>query len=132
MIIGDRLRELRQQKKLSQAVIEKRSGLQRAYLSRVENGHTVPTIETLEKWAKALEVPIYQLFYDGAEPPRPSELRVWKSPEEAAWGSSGQDAEYLKRLRRLLRKLDDANRRLLLQMSSRLARRAQKTVHAAK
>jgi transcriptional regulator with XRE-family HTH domain len=84
MIIGDRLRELRRQKKLSQAQIENRPGLQRAYLSRVENGHTVPTIGTLEKWATALEVPIYLLFYDGAEPPKSSELHVWKSPDETA------------------------------------------------
>lgn len=130
MIIGDRLRELRQQKDLSQAEIENRSGLQRAYLSRVENGHTVPSIDTLEKWATALEVPIYLLFYDGAEPPKSSELRVWKSPDEAAWGSSGQDAEYLKQLRRLLRRLDEPNRKLILQMTSRLARRAQKSAEA--
>jgi transcriptional regulator with XRE-family HTH domain len=132
MIIGDRLRELRQQKKLSQAQIENRSGLQRAYLSRVENGHTVPTIETLEKWATALEVPIYLLFYDGAEPPKSSELRVWKSPDETAWGTSGQDADYLKQLRRYLRRLDEPNRRLILQMTSRLARRAQKSAAAEK
>jgi transcriptional regulator with XRE-family HTH domain len=127
MIIGDRLRELRQQKKLSQGEIQNRSGLQRAYLSRVENGHTIPALETLEKWAKALEVPMYQLFYDGEKPPNPAGLRVWKSPDETAWGSSGQDAEYLKKLRRLLRKLDEENRKLLMQMSSRLARRAQKS-----
>ncbi len=130
MIIGERLRELRQQKDLPQAEIENRSGLQRAYLSRVENGHTVPSIDTLEKWATALEVPIYLLFYDGAEPPKSSELRVWKSPDEAAWGSSGQDAEYLKQLRRLLRRLDEPNRKLILQMTSRLARRAQKSAEA--
>lgn len=130
MIIGERLRELRQQKDLPQAETENRSGLQRAYLSRVENGHTVPSIDTLEKWATALEVPIYLLFYDGAEPPKSSELRVWKSPDEAAWGSSGQDAEYLKQLRRLLRRLDEPNRKLILQMTSRLARRAQKSAEA--
>jgi transcriptional regulator with XRE-family HTH domain len=127
MIIGERLRELREQKKLPQREIENRSGLQRAYLSRVENGHTVPTIETLEKWAKALEVPFYQLFYDGPGPLPPSELRVWKPPDEAPWGASGQDAGYLKQLRRFLRKIDDSHRRLLLQMASRLARRAQKS-----
>jgi transcriptional regulator with XRE-family HTH domain len=127
MIIGERLRELREQKKLPQREIENRSGLQRAYLSRVENGHTVPTIETLERWAKALEVPIYQLFYDGPEPLKTSDLRVWKPRDETLWGGSGQDADYLKQLRRLLRKLDDPNRRLLLQMASRLARRAQKS-----
>ena len=127
MIIGERLRELRKQKKLPQREIESRSGLQRAYLSRVENGHTVPTIETLEKWAKALEVPIYQLFYDGPEPLKANDLRVWKLRDETLWGTSGQDAGYLKQLRRLLRKIDDPNRRLLLQMASRLARRAQKS-----
>ena len=64
MIIGDRLRELRKEKKLSQGDIEKRTGLLRCYISRVENGHTVPAIETLEKLAHALEIPMYQLFYD--------------------------------------------------------------------
>jgi transcriptional regulator with XRE-family HTH domain len=131
MIIGERLRELREQKRLPQREIENRSGLQRAYLSRVENGHTIPTVETLEKWAKALEVPIYRLFYDGTEPPKSSELRVWKTPEENAWGQSGEDATFLQQLRRALRKLDEPNRRLLLQMASRLARRAQKSAHSS-
>jgi transcriptional regulator with XRE-family HTH domain len=63
MVIGDRLSELREQKKLSQGDIEKRTGLLRCYVSRVENGHTVPSIETLEKMARALEVPLYKLFY---------------------------------------------------------------------
>ena len=54
MVIGDRLRELRAGKKLSQGDIEKRTGLLRCYISRVENGHTVPAIETLEKIARAL------------------------------------------------------------------------------
>jgi transcriptional regulator with XRE-family HTH domain len=65
MVIGDRLRELRDSKQLSQGDIEKRTGLLRCYISRVENGHTVPAIETLEKMARALEVPMYKLFYDG-------------------------------------------------------------------
>ena len=67
MIIGDRLRTIREQKKLSQGDIEHRCGLLRCYISRVENGHTIPNVETLEKWARALEVPLYQLFYDGDE-----------------------------------------------------------------
>ncbi len=57
MIISERLRELREAKQLSQGDIEKRTGLLRCYLSRVENGHTIPAIETLEKMARALEVP---------------------------------------------------------------------------
>ena len=57
MIIGDHLRAIREEKKLSQGEIEKRTGLLRCYISRVENGHTVPAVETLEKFARALEVP---------------------------------------------------------------------------
>ena len=62
MVIGNRLRQLREEKKFSQGDIERRSGLLRCYISRVENGHTVPAIETLEKLARALEIPLYQLF----------------------------------------------------------------------
>ena len=69
MIIGDRLRAIREEKNLSQGDIEKRTGLIRCYVSRVENNHTVPAIETLEKFARALEVPMYELFYEGEEPP---------------------------------------------------------------
>jgi transcriptional regulator with XRE-family HTH domain len=70
MIIGDRLRVLREERNLSQGDIEKRTGLLRCYISRVENGHTVPAIETLEKLARAFECPLYQIFYDGEAPPR--------------------------------------------------------------
>jgi transcriptional regulator with XRE-family HTH domain len=108
---------------LSQAEIEKRSGLLRAYLSRVENGHTIPTIQTLEKWAKALDVPRYQLFYEGDKPPEPSTLRVWKPAYETARGHSGDDAIFLKKLRRLLRKIDEPNRRIIYQMAGKMARR---------
>jgi len=62
MLIGDRLRAIREAKKLFQGDIEERSGLKRSYVSRVENGHTIPSVETLEKLGRALEVPLYQLF----------------------------------------------------------------------
>ena len=84
MLIGDRLRALREQKNLSQGHIEKRTGLLRCYLSRVECGHTVPSIETLEKWARALEVPLYQIFYEGENPiapPQPIEANAVGSIE---------------------------------------------------
>ena len=87
MVIGDRLRELREQKQLSQGDIEKRTGLLRCYVSRVENGHTVPAVETLEKFARALEVPVYQLFYDGEEPPKLPNMLKRTSSGEIAWGS---------------------------------------------
>ena len=84
MIIGDRLRAMREEKKLSQGDVEKRTGLLRCYISRVENGHTVPAIETLEKLARALECPLYQLFYDGEEPPKLSNLPKRKTADDIA------------------------------------------------
>jgi transcriptional regulator with XRE-family HTH domain len=65
MVISDHLPAIREQKDLSQGDIEERTGLKRCYVSGAENGHTIPSIETLEKLARALKVPMYQLFYDG-------------------------------------------------------------------
>ena len=62
MLISDRLRSIREEKNLSQGDIEKRTGLFRCYVSRVENGHTVPAVETIEKFARALEVPSTNCF----------------------------------------------------------------------
>src|SRR5437879_6873316 len=121
MIIADRLRAPREHKKLSQGDIEKRTGLLRCYISRVENGHTVPAIETLEKMARALEVPLYQLFYDGEEPPKLPNLLKGKSSDENAWGSSGKDARFLSKLRRLLGKSDEQHRKLILLMAQKMA-----------
>jgi transcriptional regulator with XRE-family HTH domain len=123
MIIGDRLRALREEKKMSQGDIEKRTGLLRCYISRVENGHTVPAIETMEKFARALEVPMYQLFYDGEEPPKLPNLPDRKTAGEIAWGSTGKNARYLVKFRRLLGRMEESNRRLLLAMAQRMATR---------
>ena len=123
MIIGDRLRELRDAKKLSQGDIERRTGLLRCYISRVENGHTVPAIETLEKMARALEIPLYQLFYDGDEPPVLPSLLKRKSPGENAWGSSGKDARLLNKFRRVLTKANEEDRKLVMYMAQKMARR---------
>lgn len=122
MIIGDRLREMREEKKLSQGDIEKRTGLLRCYISRVENGHTVPAIETLEKLARALEIPLYQLFYEGEEPPKLPNLPKRKSSDDIAWGSSGKVGRFLNKLRRLLAKTEEADRKLLLHMAQKMAR----------
>jgi transcriptional regulator with XRE-family HTH domain len=123
MIIGDRLREMREEKKLSQGDIEKRTGLLRCYISRVENGHTVPAIETLEKLARALEIPLYQLFYDGEEPPKLPNLLKRKSSHDIAWGSAGKEARYLNKLRRLLGKTEEGDRKLLFQMALKMSNR---------
>jgi transcriptional regulator with XRE-family HTH domain len=123
MIIGDRLRALREEKKLSQGDIEKRTGLVRPYISRVENGHTVPSIETLEKMARALEIPMYQLFYDGEEPPKLPNLPTRKSSDDIAWGSTGKDARFLDKLRRLLGKVNEQDRKIILLMAQKMALR---------
>src|SRR5580704_17444603 len=82
MEIGEKLKAIREQRDLSQGDVEKRTGLLRGYISRVENGHTVPAIETIEKLARAVEVPMYALFY-AAEPPAPHSLKSGAT----GWGS---------------------------------------------
>lgn len=69
MIIGERIKTLRERKGFSQGEVERRSGMLRCYISRVENGHTVPSLETMEKFARALDVPLHEFFYEGTEPP---------------------------------------------------------------
>jgi transcriptional regulator with XRE-family HTH domain len=122
MVIGDRLRELREEKKLSQSDVEKRTGLLPCYISRVENGHTVPAIETLEKLARAFEVPIYQLFYEGEEPPKLANIPKRQSSEGIAWGNAGKEARFLNKLRRLLGKTSEENRMLILYLAQKIAR----------
>ena len=112
----------REEKKLSQGDVEKRTGLLRCYISRVENGHTVPAIETLEKMARALEVPFYQLFYDGEEPPPLPNLPKRWTADEIAWGSSGKDARIFNQLRRQLSRMGEGDRRLLLFMAQKISR----------
>jgi transcriptional regulator with XRE-family HTH domain len=131
MIIADRLRELREAKKLSQGDIEKRTGLLRCYISRVENGHTVPAIETLEKLARALEVPLYQLFYDGEEPPKVPNLLKRKTSDDIAWGSSGKHATYLHRLRKFLSKAEESDRKLIMVIAQKVAGRNRRSAAEA-
>jgi transcriptional regulator with XRE-family HTH domain len=119
MIIGERLREIREQKDLSQGDVEKKTGLLRCYISRVENGHTVPVVETLEKFARALEVPMYQLFYDGEKPP----AAIPKREESVSdgWGATGKGARVLHRFRSLLKRMDESDRNLLLHLAQKMA-----------
>jgi transcriptional regulator with XRE-family HTH domain len=117
MIIGDRLRTLREQKNLSQGDIEKRTGLLRCYISRVENGHTVPGIETLEKMSRALELPLYQLFYEGTDL-----LPKLKPLKATSRGSSGKEARLMAKFHRLLSRTDENDRKLLLHMARKMAK----------
>ena len=86
MIIGERLRVLREEKKLSQGDIEKRTGLLRCYLSRVENGHTVPSLDTLSKIAGAMELPHLSSF-PGRGPPDITRRRAAQEVNAAESGA---------------------------------------------
>jgi transcriptional regulator with XRE-family HTH domain len=118
MMVGDLLREMREQKKLSQGDIEERTGLLRCYISRVENGHTVPAVETLEKFARALEVPLYQLFYEWETRPVVPELPR-STPNDGF--ASGRGARYWSKLRRMLAKMNEKDRKLLLHFAGKSA-----------
>jgi transcriptional regulator with XRE-family HTH domain len=111
MDIGSRLRELREFKNLSQGDIERRTGLLRCYLSRVENGHTVPALETLEKIARALEVPLYQLFYEDEKTPD-TKLRL--SVKEPDWASHGKGLRIFTKICRTLGRMSERDRKILL------------------
>jgi transcriptional regulator with XRE-family HTH domain len=119
MIIGDRLREIRVSKNLSQGDIEARTGLLRCYISRVENGHTIPSIETLIKIARALEMHLYQVLYEGDSPPSP----LTKHLTEGEWGSSGKSARYFSKLIDCLSRMSSTDRLLLFEMAKKAAKR---------
>jgi len=120
MVLGERLKALREQKNLSQGDVEKRTGLLRCYISRVENGHTVPGVDTIEKLARALEVPMYRLFTDDENVKKPS------LPTEATRSravNSKQDRD-VRVLAKLLARMTDERRGLLFHMASKMANRA--------
>jgi transcriptional regulator with XRE-family HTH domain len=126
MLIGERIRALREAKNLSQGDIERRSGLLRFYTSRIENGHTVPSLETLEKFARALEVPLYQLFYDGEEPAKAPALPP-SGAREGLWGDSEGQAQMLEQFCRALARMTERDRKLLMAMAHGLVRRHRQT-----
>jgi len=110
MDVGKKLRAFREAKGLSQGDIERRSGLLRSYISRVEGGYTAPSLSTLEKFAKALEVEPYQLLFHGEGRPLAPRL-----PEQSGLGKPA------KRLVKYFESMSSANRRLLMQMATKLA-----------
>lgn len=112
-IIGQRLRRLRDAKKLTQGDLEKRSGLLRCAISRVENGHSVPALHTLEKLAQALRVPLFRLFTDD---PRAKKPHVPK----ASVVKSKHDCE-LESFSKAVSHMSDERRHLFLYMASLMA-----------
>jgi transcriptional regulator with XRE-family HTH domain len=117
MFIAERLGHFREAKNLSQGDVEKRTGLLRCYISRVECGHTVPAVETLEKSARALEVPMYQLFYGEEEPLPPFKV---SGDGRDDWASHGKGARIFGKIRRAVARMSDNDRALLLHMAAKI------------
>lgn len=111
MNIGERIRNFRLQKALSQGDIEKRTGLLRCYLSRVENGHTIPSLDTLAKIATAMDVPLAQFFADGI-------------PENGGKNLpqlNDDQVRFLNQIRRYSTGLNESDRKLVLQMVKKMS-----------
>ncbi len=108
---------------MSQGDVEHRTRLLRCYISRVENGDTVPAVESLEKFARALEVPIYELFHEGSGALKPLVRLRRLRPERPMWGETGKEARQIEHFRRLLSKMEDRRRWLLLSLAQRLTLR---------
>lgn len=125
MFIADRLRNIREIKKLSQGELAKRTGLHRCYLSRVENGHTVPAIGTLEKIARAFEIPMYQLFYEDEKSPERTVI-ARGGTHKPEWGSTGKEARFLRELQRCLGKMHERDRQILLRFAATVSQRRRK------
>ncbi|MGD0963017.1 MAG: helix-turn-helix transcriptional regulator [Candidatus Acidiferrales bacterium] len=118
MEIGRKLRELREDKNLSQGDIEQKTGLLRCYTSRVENGYTVPSVGTLVKYARALDVPLYRFFTDG-EPVRA--LHLPKSGDRSQWGEKGKERRELQQFAKALSRMKPRSQKLLFAMAQRMA-----------
>ncbi len=123
MEIGPKLRELREAGKFSQGDIEHKTGLLRCYVSRVENGHTVPNVETLEKFARALKIPLYRIFTDG-QPVKMPKLPAIKAP----WGAGVKHRSELRLFGKAFMQLDERGRKLLMELARKMAARHTKTI----
>ena len=117
MDVGDRLKQFRELRGLSQGQIEELTGLLRSYISRVENGHTVPSVETLQKFARALDMPLYQLLYEGEKPPKSLKTQAQEIDD---WASRGKGRRTFSKLQNALQKMSESDRALLLYMAAKM------------
>lgn len=125
-LLGARLRALREQKGLSQRDMEQRTGLLRCYVSSVENSHTVPSIDTLERMARALNVPLGRLFCAGPDPGDGRAHRLTGMVNRAARRALEKDPRFVRLLLRHIHNLDEQDRGLLLFMARKMARASKK------
>jgi transcriptional regulator with XRE-family HTH domain len=124
MDVGEQLKQFRELKGLSQVEIEERTGLVRCYISRVENGHTVPSLETLEKFARALDMPLYQLLYEKEVLSQSPKTRAQEMDD---WASRGKGRRIFLRLQKAIQKMSVQDRALLLHMAARIVSKNRRT-----
>jgi transcriptional regulator with XRE-family HTH domain len=117
MNIGETIRNFRLEKGMSQGDIEKRTGLLRCYLSRVENGHTIPSLDTLAKIANAMDMPLGQFF---------SEHAAENGHAKPVPQLSEDEVRFLTQIRRYSASLNDSDRKIVLTMVKKLAANAGK------
>lgn len=120
MLIGQKLRQLREAKNMSQGDIERLTGLIRAYTSRVENGHTVPGVLTLEKYAGALGIPLYRFFTDDQPVKKP---KLLASNSDGECGNKRTDRRELRRLANAFKRMSDRDQKILTAMAQKMAER---------
>jgi transcriptional regulator with XRE-family HTH domain len=118
MVISERLKRLREAQNLSPGDIQERAGLFRCYLSRLENGRTVPSIETLEKLARALDVPLHQLFSDDETPAK--NLRVPKEQLATIWGLDRKATRQLRLFAKQFARMDGKQRWRILRPAAKI------------
>ena len=109
--IGEVIKSYRADRGLSQGDIERRTGLLRCYLSRVENGHTIPSLDTLSKIAGAMELPLSQFFSDSGH----------TNGSKGLPQLSDDEVRFLSQIRRYSTNLNDSDRKLVLAMVRKMA-----------
>jgi transcriptional regulator with XRE-family HTH domain len=123
MTIGRRLRALREARHLTQEEVRKRTGMLRPHISRLENGHTVPSVRTLERMARALEVPINKILLGVEQPSPTSSIPNIPATPEFIFGRTSGERRFLGQFHRVLAVISPTDRRLLFALAKKMARR---------
>jgi hypothetical protein len=90
----------------------------------VENGHSVPSIETLGKFARALGVPLYQFLYEGEKPPKSLKTQAQEMDD---WASRGKGGRLFSKLQKAIQKMSVPDRALLLNTAAKMVGKKRRT-----
>jgi transcriptional regulator with XRE-family HTH domain len=103
----------------------------RHYISQVENGHTTPSLETLQRFAGVLDVPLYALFLE-RQYALPIEEGSTSSPAVCAnTFPASKDEGAFAEFRSLAKAMTKSDRDLILRLARRLAANSKRPTRAA-